>query len=108
MARDHSRYPVIDDEDVPVGVVHLIDVLKCLESGRTGETAATVMRPATVLRTLMPLPDALQCLIDTRTQLACVSDEYGGMEGVVCRGEQGRENVGESTDGHDVGGAIGV
>ena len=27
MARAHTRYPVIDDEDTPVGVVHLADVL---------------------------------------------------------------------------------
>lgn len=103
MARDHSRYPVIDDEDVPVGVVHLIDVLKCLESGRTGETAATVMRPATVLPTLMPLPDALKCLIETRTQLACVIDEYGGFAGVLTIEDLAMEIVGEITDEHDVG-----
>src|SRR5690606_3750035 len=33
MARAHTRYPVIDDDDVPVGVVHLADVLAYLSTG---------------------------------------------------------------------------
>jgi CBS domain containing-hemolysin-like protein len=34
MARAHTRYPVIDDDDAPVGVVHLADVLERLSTGR--------------------------------------------------------------------------
>src|SRR5690625_7361165 len=61
------------------------------------------MRPATVLPTLMPLPDALKCLIETRTQLACVIDEYGGFAGVLTMEDLAMEIVGEITDEHDVG-----
>ncbi|WP_372424799.1 hemolysin family protein [Salinarimonas chemoclinalis] len=102
MARSHSRYPVIDDEDTPVGVVHLADVLARLAEGRTGETVASVMRPASVLPTLMALPDALTQLGRTNNQLACVIDEYGGFAGVLTIEDLAMEIVGEITDEHDV------
>ncbi len=102
MARAHTRYPVIDDDDVPVGVVHLVDVLARLEAGQTDETVATVMRPATVLPTLMLLPDALEQLIKSTTQLACVIDEYGGFAGVLSIEDLAMEIVGEITDEHDL------
>ncbi|WP_235869600.1 MULTISPECIES: hemolysin family protein [Pseudomonas] len=41
MARAHTRYPVIDDDDAPVGVVHLADVLAHLDSGCGHETVAS-------------------------------------------------------------------
>lgn len=101
MARAHTRYPVIDDEDTPVGVVHLADVLAHADSGRDGVTVASVMRPATVMPTLMLLPDALALLASSRNQLACVIDEYGGFAGVLTLEDLAMEIVGEITDEHD-------
>jgi CBS domain containing-hemolysin-like protein len=102
MARAHTRYPVIDDDDAPVGVVHLADVLARLDTGATDETVASVMRPATVMPTLMLLPDALEQLVRTTNQLACVIDEYGGFTGVLTIEDLAMEIVGEITDEHDV------
>lgn len=102
MARAHTRYPVIDDDDTPVGVVHLADVLARLATGRTDETVASVMRPAAVIPTLMLLPDALEQLVRTTNQLACVIDEYGGFAGVLTIEDLAMEIVGEITDEHDV------
>ena len=102
MARAHTRYPVIDDEDTPVGVVHLADVLARLAEGGADEAVASVMRPATVMPTLMLLPDALEQLIRTTNQLACVIDEYGGFAGVLTIEDLAMEIVGEITDEHDV------
>ena len=102
MARAHTRYPVIDDDDAPVGVVHLADVLARLERGATDETVASVMQPATVMPTLMLLPDALEQLVRTTNQLACVIDEYGGFTGVLTIEDLAMEIVGEITDEHDV------
>ena len=102
MSRAHTRYPVIDDEDTPVGVVHLSDVLERLATGRTDERVAAVMRPATVMPTLMPLPDALAQLVATTNQLACVIDEYGGFAGVLTIEDLAMEIVGEITDEHDL------
>lgn len=102
MARAHTRYPVIDDDDAPVGVVHLSDVLARLDDGRIGETVASVMRPATVIPTLMLLPDALEHLVTSTDQLACVIDEYGGFAGVLTIEDLAMEIVGEITDEHDI------
>jgi CBS domain containing-hemolysin-like protein len=102
MARAHTRYPVIDDEDTPVGVVHLPDVLAHLAKGSRDATVAEVMRPAMVIPTLMLLPDALAELVRTTNQLACVIDEYGGFAGVLTIEDLAMEIVGEITDEHDV------
>ena len=101
MARAHSRYPVLDNADTPVGVVHLADVLEQMERGGEGLTVASVMRPATVIPTLMPLPDALEHLTSSLNQLACVIDEYGGFAGVLTIEDLAMEIVGEITDEHD-------
>ncbi|MFP4274905.1 MAG: hemolysin family protein [Paracoccaceae bacterium] len=101
MARAHTRYPVIDDDDTPVGVVHLPDVLARLAEGRADDTVAEVMRPAPVLPTLMRLPDALDQLVRTTNQLACVIDEYGGFAGVLTIEDLAMEIIGEITDEHD-------
>jgi len=100
MASGHTRYPVIH-EDTPVGVVHLTDVLLRLSTGDTEETVEAVMRPATVIPTLMALPDALAELIQTNNQLACVIDEYGSFVGVLTLEDLAEEIVGEITDEHD-------
>ncbi|KPP97181.1 hemolysin family protein [Marinobacter sp. HL-58] len=102
MAQAHTRYPVIDDDDAPVGVVHLADVLARMEAGQADDTVASVMRPATVLPTLMRLPDALEHLVTSTNQLACVIDEYGGFAGVLTIEDLAMEIVGEITDEHDV------
>jgi CBS domain containing-hemolysin-like protein len=100
MARGHTRYPVIH-EDTPVGVVHLTDVLLRLLAGDTEDTVESVMRPATVIPTLMALPDALAELIQSNNQLACVIDEYGSFVGVLTLEDLAEEIVGEITDEHD-------
>lgn len=102
MAQAHTRYPVIDEEDAPVGVVNLVDVLLCMNSGQTNNSVASIMRPVTVLPTLMLLPDALDLLVKSNNQLACVIDEYGGFAGVLTIEDLAMEIVGEITDEHDV------
>jgi CBS domain containing-hemolysin-like protein len=81
--------------------VHLSDVLERLVSGRADEPVASVMRPATVMPTLMLLPDALAQLTKSDNQLACVIDEYGGFAGVLTIEDLAMEIVGEITDEHD-------
>ncbi|WP_028115213.1 hemolysin family protein [Ferrimonas senticii] len=101
MAKAHTRYPVVNDDDAPVGVVHLADVLARMEDGNHDGTVASVMRPATVLPTLMRLPEALKQLETSTGQLACVIDEYGGFAGVLSIEDLAMEIVGEITDEHD-------
>lgn len=100
MARAHTRYPVISSQEEPLGVVQLTDLLRA--EVPDDASAATVMRPALVLPTVMPLPDALTRLSESRNQLACVIDEYGGFAGVLTTEDLAEELVGELTDEHDV------
>ncbi|WP_085342590.1 hemolysin family protein [Vibrio sp. ArtGut-C1] len=102
MAQAHTRYPVINNDDAPVGVVHLADVLNKIETGHADAIVSSVMRPATVLPTLMRLPDALDQLVTSTNQLACVIDEYGGFAGVLTIEDLAMEIVGEITDEHDM------
>jgi CBS domain containing-hemolysin-like protein len=114
MEGGHSRYPVLDDQGDVVGVVHLIDVLQALEDGigTTREDGSPhgrpedrsvreVSRPATVVPTLMLLPEALTTMTEAGDQIACAIDEYGGLAGIVTVEDLAEEVVGELTDEHD-------
>jgi len=100
MASGHTRYPVIGDEDSPVGVVELIDLLR--EQPADDASVATVMRPAVVLPTSMMLPVALDRMRKTRNELACVVDEYGNFDGILTIEDLTEEVIGELSDEHDV------
>lgn len=99
MATGHTRYPVIGDEDDPVGVVELIDLLRQQHPDETPVSA--VMREAVVLPTTMPLPAALDRMRGTRNELACVVDEYGNFDGILTIEDLTEEVIGEIEDEHD-------
>ncbi len=100
MATGHTRYPVIGDEDSPVGVVELIDVLR--EKPDADTPVSSVMRPAVVLPTSMLLPVALDRMRRSRNELACVVDEYGNFDGILTIEDLTEEVIGELSDEHDV------
>lgn len=99
MAEAHTRYPVVSDTEEPLGVVHLADLLQPGIGGQASVT--TIMRSPLVLPALMSLPDALQQLTASRSELACVIDEYGGFTGVITIEDLAEELVGELGDEHD-------
>ncbi|WP_313366239.1 hemolysin family protein [Microbacterium sp.] len=100
MATGHTRYPVVDDQGAPIGVVELIDVLR---GGHRDDTRVTeMMREAVVLPATMPLPAALQRMRQTRNELACVVDEYGNFDGVLTIEDLTEEVIGEISDEHDI------
>lgn len=100
MAAGHTRYPVVGDEDYPVGVVELIDLLRL----RPADDApvSSVMREAVVLPTTMQLPVALDRMRQTRNELACVVDEYGNFDGILTIEDLTEEVIGEISDEHDL------
>ena len=99
MSTGHPRYPVLGEREAPLGVVHLADVL--LADPADDRPVSTLMRPALVVPTLMPLPDALERLMGSRNELACVIDEYGGFSGVLTLEDLAEELVGEISAEHD-------
>lgn len=101
MARAHTRYPVIDDDFAPVGLVQLADLIPRLNAVDLDSPVSQIMRPVTVIPTLMPLPDALELLVGNNHQFACVIDEYGGFAGILTIEDIAMEVVGEITDEHD-------
>lgn len=99
MASGHTRYPVIGDEDSPVGVVELIDILR--EQPGDDAPVASVMRAAVVIPTSMLLPVALERMRRSRNELACVVDEYGNFDGILTVEDLTEEVIGELSDEHD-------
>ena len=75
MATGHTRYPVLNDEEYILGVVHLVDVLDVTDFALP---VTAIARPPLVLSALMDLPAALEQMDDQREVLACIVDEYGG------------------------------
>ncbi len=76
MADGHTRYPVVDADDQPIGVVHLLDLLT---SALPDSSAVTeLMREPVIVPTVMPLPEAVKKLESSTSAMACVIDEYGG------------------------------
>ena len=98
MASGHTRYPVVDDDE-PVGIVQLVDLLRADDAGRVSD----IMRTPTIVPTLMPLPQALATMTAEHNELACVIDEYGVFCGVVTLEDLAEEIVGDVTDEHDDG-----
>lgn len=104
MSSGHSRYPVIDDADDVIGVVHLPDVLDLTDHAVAVRSAADLMRPPLFVPAVLGLPRALTELVGSGNQLACVLDEYGGFVGVLTTEDLAEELVGEIADEHDPSG----
>ncbi|MBM7579967.1 hemolysin family protein [Jeotgalibacillus terrae] len=99
MAKEHTRYPVVNSDDEPIGVVHLVDILS--SSVNENDPVTTIMRPPLVVPTLMSLTEAQLQMSESKDDLACVIDEYGGFTGILTIEDLAEEVVGEISDEHD-------
>lgn len=99
MVSEHTRYPIINEEHEPVGVVHLVDVISTKSAGDTAVTE--IMREPVVVPELMLLPDVVEQLHQRSEELACVIDEYGGFIGIITLEDLAEEILGDITDEHD-------
>lgn len=83
LAHGHSRYPVArDDLDDMIGVVMVKDMLARRIAGEPIDLEALAQPPLYVPES-MPALHVIERLRETRSHLALVIDEYGGMEGLV-------------------------
>jgi len=98
----HSRYPVFRETlDDVVGMIHLKDVLACMAGDRAFDLVELLRKVLFVAPSMRALDLLLQMRM-TRTHMALVVDEFGGIDGLVTIEDVVEEIVGEIEDEHDV------
>lgn len=105
-ASGHTRLPVWDaTPDDVVGILHTRDVLTRLSEGRPAAAGAAALRP--LLRPPWFVPESMsvqKMLLEFQrgnTHMAIVTDEFGGISGLVTIEDALEEIVGEIADEHD-------
>jgi len=104
---EHSRLPVYRETlDDPVGVVHLKDVFKLLaaperRAAALGPVLTRLKRDTLYVPPSMRAADLLVRMQASRTHMAMVIDEFGGVDGLVTLEDVIEAVVGEIDDEHD-------
>ena len=97
----YSRIPVYRDTiDNIVGVLHVNLVLKELTEDGDANILASLM-PAVYVHKTMPLDDVLSTMRKQRSHLAMVTDEYGGVMGLLTMEDVLEQLVGDIWDESD-------
>ena len=97
----HSRIPVYRETlDDAIGMVHIKDLLAARERGGPFELAALVRKVLFVSPSMLPLELLLEMRV-SRTHMALVVDEYGGVDGLLTIEDLVEEIVGDIEDEHD-------
>ncbi len=98
----HSRVPVYRETlDDVIGFVHVKDVLAPVADRRPTKLAPMI-RKVLVVAPSLPVFDLLVQMRQSRTHIAMVADEFGGIDGLVTIEDLIEEIVGEIEDEHDV------
>jgi magnesium and cobalt transporter len=98
---EHSRLPVYRGSlDDVIGMIHVKDVLPYL-AGRSGFSIEKVLRKLLVVPPSKSVLELLREMRDSRTHMAIIVDEYGGVDGLVTIEDLVEQIVGEIDDEHD-------
>jgi CBS domain containing-hemolysin-like protein len=98
----HSRVPVYRETlDDVIGFVHVKDVLGPVADRRPAKLAS-MLRKVLFVAPSLPVFDLLVQMRQSRTHLAMVVDEFGGIDGLVTIEDVIEEIVGDIEDEHDV------
>jgi CBS domain containing-hemolysin-like protein len=98
----HSRVPVYRETlDDVIGFVHVKDVLAPVAERRSVKLAP-LLRKVLVVAPSLAVFDLLVQMRQTRTHIAMVVDEFGGIDGLVTIEDLIEEIVGDIEDEHDV------
>jgi CBS domain containing-hemolysin-like protein len=97
----HSRMPVFRDTlDDVIGMVHIKDVMAYRDDSAQFKLSEIVRRLLFVAPT-MPILELLLQMRASRTHMALVVDEFGGIDGLITIEDLVEEIVGEIEDEHD-------
>jgi len=97
----HSRLPIYRENlDNVVGVLDVRDVLKAADDGGEAMPVASFLRPAFFVPETQSTADLL-AQMRTRTRMALVVDEYGGLAGLVTLEDILEEIVGDIREEHE-------
>ena len=97
----HSRMPVFRDTlDDVIGMVHIKDVMAYRDDSAQFKLSEIVRRLLFVAPT-MPILELLLQMRASRTHMALVVDEFGGVDGLITIEDLVEEIVGEIEDEHD-------
>ncbi len=98
----HSRLPVFEgDIDHIKGVLLAKDLLVFWPPGEQDWDLSRVLRPAYFIPENKKISDLLRDLVERKTQIAIVIDEYGGTAGLITLEDILEEIVGEIYDEYD-------
>ncbi len=97
----HSRFPVLDDDDVVVGTGHVKNAVALPLHERATTKVKHLMAKPIVVPDSLRLDPLLALLRKDGFQLAVVLDEYGGHAGIVTLEVVIEEIVGDIADEHD-------
>ncbi len=98
----HSRLPVYRaDLDDVIGMVHVKDLLVAMASEDPPVDLAPLLRDVLFVVPSMRVIELLLQMQVSRTHMALVVDEYGGIDGLVTVEDVVEEIVGEMRDEHD-------
>ena len=96
-----TRLPIYRENlDHVVGMVHIKDVLGWLQSKKALKIN-TLMREVLFISPSMRTLDLLLEMRETRSKMAIVVDEYGGVDGLVTFASLIEEIIGDIQDAHD-------
>ncbi len=100
----YSRFPLCEggDLDKTLGVVHIKDLYAMRFKARSGSDLATVVRKLVYVPETARLEKLLETLLQRRTHMAIVVDEYGTTTGLVTLENILEELVGQIQDEFDI------
>jgi CBS domain containing-hemolysin-like protein len=102
LEKGHSRLPVfVGDIDHIKGILLAKDLLEFWQTPEETRDLDRVLRPAYFIPESKKISDLLRDLVERKTQIAIVIDEYGGTAGLITLEDILEEIVGEIYDEYD-------